>query len=250
MKAWLRLVRQEAGRLAGQGLDLLCPPRCVFCRRDVADSPAGPGIVCDDCRRQLSCDVPRCPACGSPAATACRRCRGRCRDWDGLAVLSGYADDVRDAVLAAKRPGGEPVAAGLASLLVERHRERLTGWSIDAVVPVPMHWTRRLVRGTSAADSLARGVASALGPPCRPLLVRTRSTRMQNELPTSERRANVQTAFRGIRAAAGRRLLLVDDVTTTGGTLAACRAALVAAGARAVFAAVVARADATEPRLA
>jgi ComF family protein len=249
VKATLRLVLQGPGRLAGQGLDLLCPPRCVFCRRDAADSPAGPAVVCGDCRRRLACDVPRCPACGSPAAADCRRCRGRCRDWDGLVVLSGYADDVRDAVLMAKRPGGEPVAAGLAALLVERHRERLAGWTIEAVVPVPMHWTRRLVRGTSAADSLARGVASALGLPCRPLLVRRRSTRMQNELPASERRANVQAAFRGIQAAAGRRLLLVDDVTTTGGTLSACRAALAAAGARAVFAAAVARADATETSL-
>jgi predicted amidophosphoribosyltransferase len=36
-------------------------------------------------------------------------------------------------------------------------------------------------------------------------------------------------------------------VTTTGGTLSACRQALVAGGAAAVYAAAVARADATEP---
>jgi len=246
VKGWLTRVRRGAGRLAGQGLDLLCPPRCVFCRVDVADASPGLAIVCGDCRRRLACDVPRCPACGNPAVDECRRCRGRCRDWDGLVVLSGYADDVRDAVLAAKRPGGELVATGLAALLADRHRERLADWRIDLVVPVPMHWMRRLARGASAAESLARGMASALGVPCRRLLVRTRSTRMQNELPPDERRANVRNAFRGSGAAAGRRLLLVDDVTTTGGTLAACRAALAAAGARAVFAAAVARADAAE----
>ena len=162
-------------------------------------------------------------------------------------MLSGYADDVREAVLAAKRSGGELVAAGLATLLVERHRSQLADWRIELVVPVPMHWTRRLARGANSADTLARGIAVTLGVPARPLLVRTRSTRMQNELPAGERRANVRDAFRAGTGAVGRRLLLVDDVTTTGGTLAACRRALAAAGAEAVYAAVAARADATEP---
>jgi predicted amidophosphoribosyltransferase len=70
---------------------------------------------------------------------------------------------------------------------------------------------------------------------------------MQNELPPEERRGNVAGAFRASRAVAGRRLLLVDDVATTGSTLAACRNAAVSAGAAAVYAAVVARAERAEP---
>jgi predicted amidophosphoribosyltransferase len=69
---------------------------------------------------------------------------------------------------------------------------------------------------------------------------------MQNELEPAARRGNVRDAFRSSPAAQGRRVLVVDDVTTTGSTLSACRQALVAAGAAAVYAAAVARADATE----
>lgn len=241
--AWISTLREQAGRLMGQSLDLLCPPRCVFCRADVADPAVAAAVVCEGCGDRLSVDRDRCPACGSPRAAGDCRCGGRCREWDGIVVLAGYDGDVREAVLAAKRPAGDLLAAGLATLLVHGHRERLLGWAVDLVVPVPMHWGRRVKRGGSLADGLARRIASELRLPCRGVLQRTRATVMQNELEPHLRRANVSGAFRGDRRAAGRRVLLVDDVTTTGSTLAACSEALADAGAAAVFAAAVARAD-------
>ena len=229
----------------GTILDLLCPPRCVFCHADVATPARRGAVACDACVARLSRDVPRCSACGEPlpGTGICLRCRLRRVAWDGLAVLAPYADDIRDVVLRAKRPAGEGVAAGLASLLVRKHRERFDGWNIDTVVPVPMHWLRRASRGTSAAHEIARGVAAGLGLPCRRSVRRTRRTRMQTELPFEERHANLQGAFRAAGRLEGSRVLLVDDVTTTGSTLAGCREVLVEAGATAVYAAVVARAD-------
>lgn len=226
-------------------LDLLCPPRCVFCGAERAGvAPRGP-VTCDACANALSRNSPRCAACGEPAADAgeCVRCRGSRGRWDGIVVLAPYSDETRPLVLRAKRPGGEAVATGLADLLVGKHRATLEGWRIDVVVPVPMHWLRRVTRGTSAADEIARGVAAALGLPFRRMLRRIRRTPMQNELPFEDRRTNVAGAFRAVGPVAGRRILLVDDVTTTGSTLAACRRVLVEAAAAAVYAAVTARAD-------
>lgn len=251
--AWFARVRRGAAGWAGAGLDMLCPPRCGICGAEpavaddevaVAGEEAAGVAVCPTCRRTLVDDVPRCPACGSacPAGT-CAACRRGPSPSAGLVVLGGYGDELRTAVLRAKRPGGEPVAAALGRLLVDRHRSTIAAWGCDAVAAVPMHWTRRALRGTSAAEEIARQVAADLRLPCRRLLRRIRATRMQNELPFEDRPGNVRGAFRARRRAAGLRILLVDDVVTTGGTLAECGRALTAAGATAVHAAAAARAE-------
>ena len=249
-------LRHEGTRWLGRGIDLLFPPRCGLCQKDLPDGdvPSGlddpigrvrRGAFCDACGLSLSVDVHRCTRCGEIAAnpTDCRRCRGRRDDRQGIVVLAAYGDRLRDAVLRAKRPAGEGIARGLAALLFARHEEMLRGWGVEAVVPVPMHWLRRAARGASAAEELARGLAAPLGVPVRAVLRRRRPTRMQNELPVHERPGNVRDAFRFRHRVDGRRILLVDDVLTTGATLAACRRTLFAAGATAVFAAVVAKAD-------
>lgn len=255
-----------AGTWLAAGIDLLFPPSCVLCRRDIVrGAPAdgagvrqaaggwgrpalaeGPGAdLCAACVVDLVDGVARCPWCGSETrAAGCRACPGRPHDHDGIVVLGGYRDGLREAVLRAKRPAGRPIAAALGRLLHERHGATIRAWQPEAIVPVPMHWWRRVVRGTNSADVIGAGLASAARIPLRRVLRRRRSTVMQNRLPAERRRGNVREAFAVVGGGvAGRRVLLVDDVVTTGGTIAACRRALAGAGAVAVHVAVIARAD-------
>jgi ComF family protein len=122
---------------------------------------------------------------------------------------------------------------------------RLAELRADVIVPVPMFWTRRLLRGVNSPEILAESLAGRLDlPVLRRVLVRTRNTLPQFSLPPSERFPNVRGAFRVRRGydLSGARVLLVDDVLTTGATSSEAARALRSAGAEAVLVAVAARA--------
>ena len=93
---------------------------------------------------------------------------------------------------------------------------------VDMVVPVPLHWIRRIGRGYNQSEYLADGIAQQLGVSSeRNLLYRRRYNRTQTSRSRSERWKNVEGIFavRNAEQLAGRHILLVDDVFTTGATI-------------------------------
>ena len=101
---------------------------------------------------------------------------------------------------------------------------------VDAVIPVPLHWTRKWSRGYNQAEVIAKVLAERLDVPMmNDVLYRCRLTRTQTRLAVGDKVSNVAGAF-GVRNPAGlsslSHILLVDDVFTTGATLFACFLAL------------------------
>jgi ComF family protein len=146
--------------------------------------------------------------------------------------------------LKCKHTAHEPLALALGQRLAETIRLRPLSKRPDLVAAVPIHWVRRLWRGTNAAEILARSVARQLNVrPATGLLVCRRNLRRQATLTPVERRRNVRGAFRTSRfwRITGCSVLLVDDVMTTGATAHEAARALLAAGAASVFVATVSR---------
>jgi ComF family protein len=239
---------------AGRALvDLIYPPRCVWCQVDLAADQIATthGLFCEDCVRRLAPPVGNwCVRCGAPAdglvstTEGCGHCSGESISWDRTVALGRYSGDLSQAVLRTKRSANEELTLSLGRLLFETRRGALQELQAEVVVPVPLHWWRRIRRGTNGPDLIAEALAKCLGVPFQTsALQRSRLTALQVEVNRSERHLHQRKSFRvgNRRVIAGRRVLLVDDVLTTGATAAEAASVLLDGGASAVSVAVLAR---------
>jgi predicted amidophosphoribosyltransferase len=180
----------------------------------------------------------------SPAAGAGATCLACAHSPGVLGGMTRVAEDggvVGTMLRAMKFRGRDEMGALLRGWLAQCTSEAPWVEEVDAVVSVPTHWRLRLRRPLHLPEVLAPAVARAIGRPVAPLLRRTRVGRHQVGLTFSERQQNVVGLFavpRGVRVA-GARILVVDDVRTTGATLEACARALLRAGAKETYGAVL-----------
>ena len=238
-----RFVRAAARTAA----DLVLPPTCLACRKPVGNADG----LCPSCWTAIGfIERPYCERLGtpfvseeggallSPAAIADPPAYDRAR------AAARYSDVARDLVHLLKYGDRLDLARPLGHWLVRAGAELLR--DADALVPVPLHWTRLLQRRFNQSAALAQAVSAAAHiPVADQILVRTRATRPQFGLARSERARNVQGAFAVAKPAQtdakGRKLILIDDVLTSGATVDACARALRRAGASRVDVLVLSR---------
>lgn len=210
--------------------DLLWPRRCYLCGGQFSEDP-NPDCFCPACLSALTTDPHQtCPRCASTVGPhtdttdGCPRCRTEKFPFDAAVRLGPYDGVLRDGILRAK--DSEGVAETLGRVWGQSRREQLLTLSMNAIVPIPLHWRRRWSRGFNQSEAVARGLATVLGWPLLAFAVRrTRATPKQVGVSRAERLRNVDGAFAPARLLTGLRVLLVDDVLTTGATAsAACRA--------------------------
>ena len=201
-------------------LSLVAPPLCVACGGPVA----GGDPLCPDCRLRLCWLGPELVEAGGVPL------------WAPLA----YDRGARSIVATVKYHGAEGLVETMAAQIAANAPEGVLAGG--QLVPVPMHPARRRRRGFNQAELLARALARRTGLTVDACLERRGTQRPQVGRGRSERLRGVPGSVAPrTGTAVPREAVLVDDVVTTGATLAACAAALRAAGATSVAAVAYAR---------
>jgi len=175
-------------------------------------------------------------------AGICRRCRSGLAGYDYAYSFGYYDGPLRKMIHHLKYASIAVLADPLGELMV---RALPLDLQVDMIVPVPLHWRRRLWRGYNQCELLARPLESRLRVPLVRAIRKTRHTETQASSTPAERRSNLTGAFvlAGQQIVEGKRVLLVDDVLTTGATVMMCSALLRRGGAKSVTVLTLARVD-------
>ena len=215
-------------RPLGALLDLLFPPRCVFCRRLLHRGEEG---ICPRCQQELPW------ALGAEAEQT--------GEFFSLCASPlWYQDQVRASFHRYKFKGVRGYSRTYGRLVAQCVQDHLAG-RYDLITWVPLSRARLRQRGYDQAMLLASAAALALDDVAAETLCKVRDTGAQSGLGKNDasRRANVLSAYQVTDPALveGRRVLLIDDIVTTGSTLSECARVLRTAGAADVVCAALAR---------
>ncbi|HEY0789704.1 MAG TPA: ComF family protein [Chthoniobacterales bacterium] len=228
-------------------LELLYPSHCLHCQRPV---PAR-SLLCAACTGEIPwLRPPFCLTCSRPfpgaaeLVAACPNCLDQTFAFGAAVAAVRATGSARELIHRFKYGGKHHLRRILGTWLVTAFEDaRIQSEPVDALVPVPLHPTRRRERGYNQAEELASLLSARVKVPTLPCLQRTRYTDTQTQFDRAQRRRNLRNAFQLRKGSdvARKRLLLIDDVLTTGSTLDECARVLVARGATSVRALTVAR---------
>lgn len=225
----------------------LLPPRCLCCHANLA--PASPFWLCEHCHYALPWLGHACEVCALPladhATTVCGRCLQQPPTFSSSSIPFRYAYPLDKLILNFKFNRGFTSGRLLSQLMIDFLRHEYQYQPLpDLLVPVPLHWWRRVTRGFNQSELLAKDLSNALG---IPLIYCSRRHQQQTQKESNKRtrEQNLRDAFlinHQLRSRIqGRHLAVVDDVMTTGATAREFSNSLIAKGAASVVIWAIAR---------
>ncbi len=218
--------------------DLIYPRRCPVCDDPV---PMGQGLLCETCKQHIKyIQSPRCRKCGKQlyddAVIFCGDCEQKQHKYDHGYALYDYRS-MRNSIYRFKYGKRCEYARYYAQDIWKHLACEIMEMQADALVPVPLHKSRKAQRGYNQSELLARELSRLTGIPCYSHLVkRVKKTIPQKELDSRERQNNLKKAFLiHSDVVKLKKMIIVDDIYTTGSTIDAVAGELKRHGVKKVY---------------
>lgn len=214
--------------------NLLFPEKiaCCICGKEIRDN----GLLCPGCKNKIPYIHKGCLKCGCALCSGdyCPRCKASAFDFERNYAAAAYDGFVKNIVYRFKNGDKylyEPLSETIAQKLMKE------GVKCDIVVSVPLSHKVLKKRGYNQSALLAQKISQTMNTPYADALIKTRETDFQKNLTATERRKNMENAFKvsDEQAVKGKTVLAVDDVITTGTTLSEIAATLKKAGTKEVI---------------
>ena len=218
-------------------LDLLFPGRCPVCDGIVG---FGRGDICQPCMEKVKLiRGPACMKCGKPVTEEeeyCHDCSRKKHVYQcGMAAFEYKS--VAPAIYRFKYKGRQEYAVFFGRCMAKKLEEKFIQWKPEALMPVPVHPSRKRQRGYNQAELLAWEVSARTGVPVYSNIVkRWKKTAPQKDLDDIQRQNNLKRAFKiDINDVKLNTIVIIDDIYTTGSTIDAMAGILHKAGIPKVY---------------
>jgi competence protein ComFC len=155
-----------------------------------------------------------------------------------------YEGKVKKSLFALKFFNQTWIGLSFGKLLAEFYKEQGLP-DVDLVIPIPLHFFRRLHRGYNQAEIIGKSFCKYTHYTYASTCIRRHKwTKPQKDLSDVERVWNMENAFslkkNAENAIKGKKILLIDDIYTTGTTMDSCSKLLYEFGAVKVFCSTIA----------
>ncbi|MDN3637626.1 ComF family protein [Simiduia curdlanivorans] len=218
------------------------PGRCLLCDCPFDD---GAALFCSACLDDLPVNDCACYQCALPLATPgyCAACLDQPPSFDKTVAPFRYQAPLATLINRWKHQGdSRPLNTLIDSLrnqLLQEYQQ--TDWP-DLLLPVPLPWRRRLVRGFNQTEQMSKLLSRHLNIPSNHQLLRAKGgEHSQQGLNRKQRLGNLAGRFTLREKVTAEHVALVDDVMTTGATASYLAKLLQDAGVKRVDVWLIAR---------
>lgn len=232
------LERQSVTKLREYLPDLLFPRRCVVCDEITDNRQKG---VCRECEDKIVyIRPPFCMKCGKQLnnqrkeyCSDCHKIKHLYIQGTALYEYAGMSDSLSRFKYASRRE----YALFFGRELAEKRGDWLRAIGADALVPVPIHSSRKRKRGYNQAQLIAEELSRCTGIPVNTkIIARVKRTLPQKELNDRQRQNNLKRAFKILQNDVKlSTIVIIDDIYTTGSTIDAMTEVLKDAGIERVY---------------